>query len=141
MRKKRLAAPPSDTSSDNTQATIKHLLKSSILLVTNLTASVDQFKHNFDFIKKILYGFGKNGRRQAKAGWLKLESALKFFWHNLKATWLKIAPVIQNELALELEGGHMEWAEDAEKTWKKQKMSLKSHGKNMFVLRKRAKSD
>lgn len=140
MRKKR-PAPPPDTSSDNTQATIKHPLKSSILLVTNLTAAVDQFKHNFDFIKKILYGSGKNGMRQAKAGWSKLERALKIVWHNLKVTWLKIAPVMQNELALELEGGHMEWAEDSKKTWKKQTTLLKSHGKNMFVLRKRAKSD
>ena len=140
MRKKRLS-PPTDTSSDKTQATIVHLLKSSILFVKNLTAVVDQFEHHFVFILSNIYDFGKIGWRQAQAGWSKLESALKIGWHNLKATWLKIAPVMQNELVLELEGGHMEWAENAKKTWKKQEMLLKSHSKNMFFLRKRAKSD
>lgn len=64
-------------SSDKTQATIVHLLKSSILFVKNLTAVVDQFEHHFVFILSNIYDFGKIGWRQAQAGWSKLESALK----------------------------------------------------------------
>ncbi len=44
--------------------------------------------------------------------------------------WLKIAPVIEEEFAFEIEGGEerVDWAEDAMKNWRRQEALLRNQG-------------
>ena len=98
-----------------------------------LDLHLDQLEQHFDYLMVQLMDLLQIGWHQTKAGWSKiapvLVNALHIGWHQIRAGWTKIAPIVRKELALELDGNPSEWAEDAVKTWKRQEVHLRNHGK------------
>ncbi|KAL7551858.1 hypothetical protein ACHAWF_015078 [Thalassiosira exigua] len=129
--------------------TLRVLLRSSVLFVKNLTTIHNNFGKLSTNLTTSHYNLGQYLRLDQlelhfkfiinqlaiiiKAGWCKvapvLAGALQVGWRQIKRVWLKIAPVAKKELSLELEGGSLEWGEEAMKTWKKREVLLRRQGR------------
>jgi len=105
-----------------------------------LDIHLDQLEQRFDsLLMKLMY--------RSKATWSKiapvLMNVLQNGWHRIviKIGWLNkiAAPIVKEELALELEGASLESTERAMETWKKQELLLINRGKFIAKLSKAGK--
>ena len=59
--------------------------------------------------------------------------------HNVEVAWSKIAPVLQKELLLEMEGGEFKSAESAKQSWEKQGELYKNQWKKLVKFTSNAR--